>query len=91
MTLAAFQSAWGKAYKFYPLKTAFLCCISIFEIGSLIVAVAPNSPTVIAGRAIQGVGGAGITGGIHDRDPTPVCTLTQLERVLHHLRFHYPS
>lgn len=65
MTLAAFQSFWGKAYKFFPLKTAFLACISIFELGSLIVAVAPNSPTVVAGRAIQGVGGAGIAGGCY--------------------------
>jgi MFS family permease len=36
LTLASFQSAWGKVYKFFPLKPAFLCAIVIFELGSLI-------------------------------------------------------
>lgn len=63
MCLAAFQAFWGKAYKYFPLKTVFLTCITIFEIGSLVVAVAPSSTVIIVGRAIQGAGGAGITGG----------------------------
>lgn len=65
MCLAAFQAFWGKAYKFFPLKAVFLSCITIFEIGSLIVAVAPSSTTIIIGRAIQGAGGAGVTGGCY--------------------------
>lgn len=36
LTVAAFQSTWGKAYKYFPLKTVFLICIFIFEVGSLI-------------------------------------------------------
>jgi MFS transporter, DHA2 family, glioxin efflux transporter len=36
MTVASFQSTWGKAYKYFDLKTAFLITITIFEIGSLI-------------------------------------------------------
>jgi MFS family permease len=36
LTLAAFQSTWGKAYKYFPLKSAFLVSIVIFELGSLI-------------------------------------------------------
>jgi MFS family permease len=63
MTLGAFQSLWGKAYKYFPLKTSFLVAIFIFEVGSLICAVAQNSTTLIVGRAIAGVGGAGIAPG----------------------------
>lgn len=65
MTLAGFQAFWGKAYKFFSLKVVFLTCIVIFEIGSLVVAVAPSSLALIVGRAIQGVGGAGVTGGCY--------------------------
>ncbi|CCF43400.1 major facilitator superfamily transporter [Colletotrichum higginsianum] len=39
---------------------SFLSSILIFEIGSLICGVAPSSPVLIAGRAIAGVGSAGI-------------------------------
>lgn len=65
MTLAAFQTFWGKAYKFFPLKPVFLAAILVFEVGSLIIALAPSSPAVVAGRAIQGAGGAGITSGCY--------------------------
>lgn len=34
--LAATQSVWGKAYKYFPVKHVFLLGIVIFEIGSLI-------------------------------------------------------
>lgn len=36
LTLAAFQSTWGKAYKYFPLKISYLLAIFIFELGSLI-------------------------------------------------------
>ncbi len=36
LTIAAFQSTWGKIYKYFPLKTSFLIAIAWFEIGSLI-------------------------------------------------------
>ncbi|GKT47369.1 putative efflux pump kojT [Colletotrichum spaethianum] len=65
MCVAAFQSTWGKAYKYFPLKTSFLLSIFIFEIGSLICAVAPNSVALIVGRAIAGVGAAGIGSGAY--------------------------
>uniref|UniRef100_L2GEP0 Efflux pump antibiotic resistance n=1 Tax=Colletotrichum fructicola (strain Nara gc5) TaxID=1213859 RepID=L2GEP0_COLFN len=58
MCVAAFQSTWGKAYKYFPLKWSFLLSIFIFELGSLICAVAPNSVALIVGRAIAGVGAA---------------------------------
>ncbi|KAH7410051.1 major facilitator superfamily domain-containing protein [Phaeosphaeria sp. MPI-PUGE-AT-0046c] len=65
LTLAAFQSQWGKVYKFFPLKTAFLVSILIFESGSLISAVARNSTTVIVGRSIAGLGAFGIAPGAY--------------------------
>ncbi|KAI0199361.1 putative gliotoxin efflux pump [Astrocystis sublimbata] len=61
--LAALQSVWGKAYKYFPVKIVFLIGIFVFEVGSLICALAPNSNAFIAGRAVTGTGCAGIFGG----------------------------
>jgi MFS family permease len=63
MTFGGFQSTWGKVFKYFPLKTSFLLSIAIFQIGSLICAAAPGSVLFIVGRAIEGVGGAGIATG----------------------------
>jgi MFS family permease len=54
---------WGKAFKYFPVKTNYLISILIFEVGSIICAAAPSSTTLIVGRAIAGVGGAGISTG----------------------------
>lgn len=63
MTVGGFQSTWGKAYKYFWLKPTYLLALFIFEVGSLICAVAPNSTALIVGRAIAGVGAAGIGSG----------------------------
>lgn len=63
LTVAAFQSTWGKAFKYFPLKIAFLLSMFVFELGSLICAVANSSTTLIVGRAIAGAGGAGLSSG----------------------------
>ncbi len=63
LTIAAFQSTWGKGYKYFPIKITFMLSVFFFEIGSLICAVSNNSTTLIVGRAIQGMGGAGIASG----------------------------
>jgi MFS family permease len=65
LTLASFQSTWGKGYKFFSLKYTYLLSIFIFEIGSLICAVAKDSTTLIVGRAIAGAGAAGIASGVY--------------------------
>ncbi|KAL2056622.1 hypothetical protein ABVK25_003016 [Lepraria finkii] len=65
LTVASFQSTWGKAYKYFHLKPTFMASIAIFEIGSLICGVAQNSVTLIVGRAIAGMGGAGIASGAY--------------------------
>ncbi|KAH7406343.1 major facilitator superfamily transporter [Phaeosphaeria sp. MPI-PUGE-AT-0046c] len=54
---------WGKAYKYFPVKPVFLSSIAIFELGSLLCALAPNSDAFIAGRAITGTGCAGTFSG----------------------------
>ena len=43
----------------------YLLSIGIFELGSLICGVAQNSVTLIVGRAIAGVGGAGVGSGAY--------------------------
>ncbi len=65
VTLAAFQGTWGKIYRHFPMKSSFLATIFLFELGSLVSAVAPNSIALIVGRAIAGVGGAGIIAGVY--------------------------
>lgn len=64
LTQATFQSTWGKVYGIFDLKHMFLLSIAIFEVGCLISGVAQNSSTVIAGRAIAGLGASGIIGGV---------------------------
>ena len=63
MTFGAAQPSAGKIYKYYNLKWSFLMSMLIFEVGSLICGVAPNSKALVAGRAIAGLGGAGLSVG----------------------------
>ena len=63
MTFGGFQSASGKFYRYFPLKWSFLGAIFVFEIGSLVCAVAQNSTTFVVGRAIAGVGSAAVVTG----------------------------
>ena len=57
------MSSWGKAYKYFPLKWTFLAALFVFELGSLICGVAPSATALIVGRAITGLGGAGVATG----------------------------
>jgi len=59
------QYTGGKAFKYFPLKTVFLLSIFVFELGSLICGVAPNAEALIVGRAIAGIGAAGIASGAY--------------------------
>lgn len=45
------------------MKAVFLTAILLFELGSLICGVAPKNEALIAGRAITGVGAAGVISG----------------------------
>lgn len=60
MTFGAAQASAGKMYKYFNLKWTFLASMFIFELGSLICGVAPTSKALVIGRAIAGLGGAGL-------------------------------
>ena len=47
----------------FETKSSFLIALCVFELGSLIAALAPSSTSLIVARAIQGVGSAGILTG----------------------------
>lgn len=65
ITGAAFSLVFGKIYKHYSIKTVFLGSIVCFEVGSAVCGAAPTSVALIVGRAIAGLGSAGIfTGGM---------------------------
>lgn len=60
LTTCAFQLGFGKLYTFLNLKWVYLIALGLFELGSLVCATAPNSEALIVGRAIAGVGAAGL-------------------------------
>ncbi|KAK5090598.1 hypothetical protein LTR05_000773 [Lithohypha guttulata] len=63
LTTCALQLFFGKIYTFYSIKWTFLVSIGIFEVGSAICGAAPSSTALIIGRAVAGVGSAGLFGG----------------------------
>ncbi|KAM0190375.1 hypothetical protein ACHAPA_000347 [Fusarium lateritium] len=63
LTTTALQPMYGTIYKYFNVKIAYLAAVFIFEIGSLISAVAPSSVAFIVGRAIAGIGTAGLFSG----------------------------
>lgn len=63
LATAAFQLFYGTAYSYFSIRYTFLFALSLFELGSLICALAPNSTALIVGRAVAGVGGSGIMAG----------------------------
>ncbi|KAL6361719.1 hypothetical protein LRP88_05194 [Fusarium phalaenopsidis] len=63
LTTTALQPMYGTIYKYFNVKYAYLIAVFIFEVGSLISAVAPSSVAFIVGRAIAGIGTAGLFSG----------------------------
>ncbi|RFU73551.1 mfs general substrate transporter [Trichoderma arundinaceum] len=64
VTTCGMQLFYGRLYTLFPVKSCFLSSIFIFEIGSLVCAVAPNSVALIVGRAIAGLGSGGVISGV---------------------------
>jgi MFS family permease len=58
--VSSFQLFFGRLYSISNLKWTFIFSVLLFEIGSLVSAVAPTSIALIAGRAISGLGAAGV-------------------------------
>lgn len=50
----------GQTVQVFRLKYTYIVAIIIFEIGSLICGVTPNSNVLIIGRVIAGIGGGGM-------------------------------
>lgn len=63
ITSSATQLLWGRIYTFYSTKIIFIAAVVIFEVGSALCGAAPNSTAFIIGRAIAGMGSAGIFSG----------------------------
>lgn len=59
----AFQFGFGKAYKVFPIKRVFLLANVISMVGSLLCGAARSSKMLIAGRAVAGIGSAGLFAG----------------------------
>ncbi|KAK3991500.1 major facilitator superfamily domain-containing protein [Cladorrhinum sp. PSN332] len=76
LTSAALQPLTGKIYNKFSVRWTFMTFFLLFEVGSAICGAANSSAMLIAGRAIAGIGGAGlINGGL-----TIVATSVPLER-----------
>ncbi|PLN79467.1 major facilitator superfamily domain-containing protein [Aspergillus taichungensis] len=60
---AALQPLTGKIYASFTPKWTWLCFFAVFEIGSLICALATSSKMLIVGRAVAGMGNSGIQNG----------------------------
>ncbi|KAK4677126.1 hypothetical protein QC764_0067560 [Podospora pseudoanserina] len=63
LTTTALQPCYGSLYRMFSVKYTYLVAVFIFEIGSLICAIAPTSNAFIAGRAVAGMGTAGLFSG----------------------------
>ncbi|KAL8927227.1 MAG: hypothetical protein Q9208_002403 [Pyrenodesmia sp. 3 TL-2023] len=61
---AATNLVWGKIYAQFDAKYLYLLCLFLFEVGSAICGAAPTMDALIIGRAICGVGGAGMYLGV---------------------------
>ncbi|KAJ7200968.1 major facilitator superfamily domain-containing protein [Mycena rebaudengoi] len=60
LAAAATQLLFGKFYTFLPIKWVYITAVMVFEVGSALCGAAPNSEALIVGRAIAGLGSAGI-------------------------------
>jgi MFS family permease len=63
LTASAFQPLYGRIYMSFQTKTSYLAALVVFEIGSVVAATSPSSKALIVGRAVQGLGSAGLLTG----------------------------
>ena len=54
----------GQCYARFDAKYVYLLCVLLFEVGSTVCGAAPNMNALIVGRAICGLGGAGMYTGV---------------------------
>ncbi|KAF7716754.1 MFS-type transporter [Penicillium ucsense] len=63
LTTCSVSLLYGKLYTFFSIKWVYLAALGLFELGSLLCGITPNSVGLIIGRAIAGVGAGGIFSG----------------------------
>lgn len=60
LTMTAFQPLYGQTANIFGRRSLTLLAVFLFAVGSAVSGSAPNLGALIAGRAIQGIGGGGI-------------------------------
>lgn len=60
LTLCAFQFMFGKLCQLFSIKHVFMVAVAIMQVGSLLCATATSSPMFVVGRAVAGLGAAGM-------------------------------
>ena len=65
LAATAVTPLFGKLSDIHGRRVMMLIAIVIFIAGSVVCALAPNMPVLIAGRALQGIGGGGILPLVH--------------------------
>lgn len=59
----AVQPLAGRIFTFFPFKLGFLAFFGLFELGSVLCGAAQSSNMLIVGRAVCGMGSAGLVNG----------------------------
>ncbi|GKT75573.1 efflux pump antibiotic resistance [Colletotrichum tofieldiae] len=65
LSTASVQPLYGAIYKSFDTKWTYVVALVIFEAGSLMAALSPTSSVLILGRAICGLGDAGMASGTY--------------------------
>lgn len=60
LTATATNMVWGRIYGQFNSKWFYIFNVALFEVGSAVCGAAPNMTAMILGRAICGIGGAGL-------------------------------
>jgi MFS family permease len=60
MALCVSQLPFGKLSARYSIRYVYTGAMCVFLVGSTLCGAAPNSPTLIAGRAVAGLGSSGL-------------------------------
>ncbi|PNP58435.1 hypothetical protein FNYG_15098 [Fusarium nygamai] len=63
LSVCAFQFIFGKAYKLFSVKRIFLLSNAISIVGSVLSGAAVSSTMLVVGRAVAGLGSAGLFAG----------------------------
>lgn len=64
LTSCAFQPSYGRVFAHFDVRASFIVALALFEVGSLICGIAQSAVMLIVGRAIAGLGCAGVFAGV---------------------------